>query len=137
MKQINLDIDNKIATGFIVPENYFDTFYSRLSKNIPAQEYNEISIFRKKKIWIYAAAAIFIIGISIPVLHTFYNKSIALDDNILENYIANHATINDNDIADLLTEKDIQKMNDDMAIEDKIIEHELANNDNLEQYLTN
>lgn len=137
MIPINLDDNNKIATGFIVPENYFDTFSDRLFTKIPEQEIKVISIFSRNKIWIYAAAAIFIIGISIPVLHNFYNKSIALDENILENYIANHSTINDNDIADLLSEKDFQKMNYQMNIEDKTIEHELANNDNLEQYLTN
>ena len=136
MKPINLDIENKIATGFIVPDNYFDDFSGRLLAKIPAKKVKIVSIFSQRKNWIYAAA-IFIIGLSIPVINHFYNNSTDIEKVDLENYIANHSTINDIDIADLLTDKDIQEMNNNMNIEDKAIEKELTGNENLEEYLIN
>ena len=135
MEQINLENNSKITTGFKVPDNYFENFSERLMLNIPEKEIKRISIFKKTKTWVYASAAVLVLGISLSTL-TKYNTNLnALKTAELENYIANNTTINDNDIADLLSENDIKKLNIDFKIENNTIENELINNENLEQYL--
>ena len=135
MEQINLENNSKITTGFKVPDNYFKNFSERLMLNIPEKEIKRISIFKKTNTWVYAAAAVLVLGISLSTL-TKYNTNLnALKTAELEDYTANNTTINDNDIADLLSENDIKKLNIDFKIENNTIEYELINNENLEQYL--
>ena len=103
--------------------------------NIPEKEIKRISIFKKTKTWVYAAAAILVLGICLSTLTKYNSNSNAQKTAELENYIANNTTIDDNDIADLLSENDIKKLNIDFKIENNTIENELINNENLEQYL--
>ena len=135
MKQFNLKNNSKITTGFKVPDNYFENFSVRLMLNIPEKEIKRISIFKKTKTWVYAAAAILVLGICLSTLTKYNSNSNAQKTAELENYIANNTTIDDNDIADLLSENDIKKLNIDFKIENNTIENELINNENLEQYL--
>ncbi len=137
MKPINLDNEPKIETGFKVPVGYFDDFSERLMNKIPQKKIKVISIFSASKKWVYAVAAILVIGISIPVLNHFFDKSKEIDSLVLENYIANNSTLNENDFADLLTQNDINKIKIDLEIEDLTIESELSGNENLEEYLIN
>ena len=117
MEQINLENNSKITTGFKVPDNYFKNFSERLMLNIPEKEIKRISIFKKTNTWVYAAAAVLVLGISLSTL-TKYNTNLnALKTAELEDYTANNTTINDNDIADLLSENDIKKLNIDFKIE--------------------
>ena len=135
MEQFNLENNSKITTGFKVPENYFENFSERLMLQISENEVKTISIFKKTKTWVFAAAAVLVLGISLSALTKYNTNSNAQKTAELENYIANNTTINDNDIADLLSENDIKKLNIDFKIENNTIENELTNNENLEQYL--
>lgn len=136
MKNINLENDPKINSGFKVPENYFDTFSDRLMAKIPENEVKVILISTKPKRWIYAVAAIFVLGISLPFLNQYFNKS-TLDNQSIENYLVENGKINENDIAELLSDKDIQKMQIDLKINNETLENELSTNENLEEYLIN
>ncbi len=137
MKPYNLENDPKINSGFKVPDNYFDNFSEKLMSKIPNQEIKVISIFSKTKTWIFAVAAILIVGISIPVLNNYLIKSSSIENLDLENYITENQSINDHDIAELLTQNDINKIKIDLKIEDQLIEKELSENENLEEYLIN
>ncbi len=137
MKQYNLENEPKINSGFKVPDNYFNGFSERLMSKIPEQNVKVISIFTKTKTWVYAVAAILVIGISIPVLNNYLIKSSNTDNLVLENYITENQSINDNDIAELLTHNDINKIKIDLKLEDQSIENELSGNENLEEYLIN
>lgn len=136
MKDFNLSIENKINSGFIVPENYFDNLADKIVGDLP-KKVKVISIFSKRKTWIIAVAALLILQFSIPVINHFYKQSIESESTIFENYIYNNTSINENDIAVLLTENDFKKLNNDLKIEDKIIENELSGNENIEEYLSN
>jgi uncharacterized membrane protein YhiD involved in acid resistance len=107
-----------------------------LMPKIPEKEVRVISIFAKPKTWIYAVAAVFVIGFSIPILNQYINKS-TLDNQSIENYLVNNEKLNDNDIAELLSENDIQKMQIDLKINNETLENELSGNENLEEYLIN
>jgi len=137
MKTFKLENQPKIESGFKTPENYFDTFASRVIQQLPTEEPKTISIFSKRKTWLYAAAAILILGLSIPIYNQFKSTSSEIDDATLENYIAYQSSVSDTDLANLLDEEDIQKISVDLNLEDKALENELTENKNLEYYLLN
>ena len=138
MKDFKLDNEPKIESGFKIPEHYFDTFSARVMQQLPVEEPKTISLFAKRKTWIYAAAAVLVLALSIPVVNNnFYGRSSEIDDATLENYISYHSNVSSLDIVNLLDEKDIQKINIDLNIEDRVIENELSAENDLEQYLLN
>lgn len=138
MKTFKLDNEPKIESGFKTPENYFDTFSARVMQQLPKEEPKTISLFSKRKSWIYAAAAVLVIAMAVPVVYTnFYSSSPEIDEATLESYISYNTSISDTDLVNLLDEKDIQKMEIGMNIEDIAIENELSENKNLENYLSN
>jgi len=137
MKTFKLENEPKIESGFKTPENYFDNFSARVMEQLPKEEPKTISLFDRRKTWIYAAAAVMVLALSIPVYNNFYSHSTEIDETTLENYISYHSTVTDTDLVNLLDEKDIQKISVNLNIEDKAIENELSTDNNLEQYLLN
>ena len=138
MKTFKLDNSPKIESGFKTPENYFDTFSARVMQQLPKEEPKTISLFSKRKSWIYAAAAVLVLALMLPVVYTnFYRSSPEIDEATLENYISYNTSISDTDLVNLLDEKDIQKIKIDFNIDDKVIENELSEDSNLEHYLLN
>lgn len=137
MKTFKLDNEPKISTGFRAPENYFEDFSAKMMQQLPENEPKLISIYARKKTWMYAAAAILVLTLSIPIYTNYFSNSSEIDAVTLENYITYHSTVSDTDLVNLLDEQDIQKMSIDLNIEDITIENELSQNKNLEQYLLN
>lgn len=137
MKTFKIENEPKIETGFTIPENYFEDFSAKMRQQLPEKESKVISLFARRKTWMYAAAAVVVLGLTVPVYNLFNGHSSEIDDTTLENYITYHSTVSDDDLVNLLDEKDIQKMSVDYNIEDKTLENELSTNKNLEQYLLN
>ena len=137
MKTFKLENEPKIESGFKTPENYFDTFSARVMEQLPKEEPKTISIFSKRKIWTYAAAAVLIFALTIPVYNHFYSHSTEIDETTLENYITYQSSLSNTDLLNLLDEEDIQKISIDLNLEDKTIENELTENNNFEYYLLN
>ncbi|TRX29718.1 hypothetical protein FNW25_01805 [Flavobacterium franklandianum] len=137
MKTFKLDNEPKIQTGFTVPENYFEDFSTKMMQQLPENEPKMISFFARKKTWMYAAAAILVLALSIPIYNNYFSNTSEIDSATLENYITYQSTVSDTDLVNLLDEQDIQKMSVDLDIEDITIENELSQNKNLEQYLLN
>ncbi|MDD5149196.1 MAG: hypothetical protein PHC28_01775 [Flavobacterium sp.] len=137
MKTFKLENEPKIESGFKTPENYFEDFSVKVLQQLPKEEPKVISIFSRRKTWIYAAASVIVLALSIPVYNNYYDSSTEIDTSSLENYIAYHTSVSDADLVNLLDETDIQDMNVNLNIEDKSIEDELSANRNLEQYLLN
>jgi len=106
-------------------------------QQLPQNEPKIISIFERKKTWLYAAAAILVLVLSLPIYNNYFSKSSEIDAATLENYITYHSNVSATDLVNLLDEQDIQKMSVDLDIEDITIENELSQNKNLEQYLLN
>jgi len=137
MKTFKLDNEPKIKSGFTTPDHYFDNFSEKVMQQLPENEPKIISIFAKRKTWLYAAAAILIIALAVPMYLTFNTHSSEIDDATIENYITYQSNVSDTDLVNLLDEEDIQKINVEMDIEDFSIENELSVNKNLEQYILN
>lgn len=137
MKTFKLENEPKIESGFKIPENYFEDFSARVMQQLPKESPKVITLFERRKTWIYSVAAVLIITLTLPIYNNYFKKTSENDNPSLENYITYHTSISDVDLVNLLDENDIQKMSVDLNIEDKAIEDELSENKNLEQYLLN
>ena len=136
MKEFKLDNEPKITSGFTVPEGYFDTFPGQFLTQLPKQETKIISIFRAKKAWYFTAAAIVVLMLCLPVYNNYKLHQEEVDMATLEDYIAYHSTISEEDIVKLLDKEDLEKIQIDLKIQDKDIEETLGSNSDLEQYIT-
>ena len=137
MNEFKLENEPKIKSGFKAPENYFVDFSAKVIQRLPENEPKVISIFSRKKTWIYAVAAILIVAVSIPIYTTIVTQQNDLDKTTIENYLTSQNAISDDELTNLLDEDDIQKMKLNFNIEDKAIEDLLSTNSNLEEYIIN
>lgn len=137
MKNFKLENEPKITPGFTIPEGYFDSFSEKVVTQLPKQESKVISIFKTKKKWYFAVAAILILMLSIPIYTNLSTQQDEIDSVTLENYIAYHATITEDEIVNLLETEDLERMKLELNIDDVYIEDILKSNTNLEEYLIN
>lgn len=137
MKEFNLDKEPKIKSGFTAPADYFKNLPAEVLRKLPASDHKVISIFARKATWIYAVAAVFIMALSIPLYNLLNPSTAELDKATMENYLAAHENISNDDIAELLDVEDLQKIKIHSDIENNTIEDVLATNANLEEYLIN
>jgi len=135
MKNFKLGNEPKITPGFTTPDGYFDTFSEKVLAQLPKQEPKVISIFSSKKVWYFAAAAVLILMLSIPLFTKYSTQQEEIDLATLENYIAYQSNISAEEIVNLLEQDDLDKMKLDFNIDDAAIEDALKSNSNLEQYL--
>jgi hypothetical protein len=135
MKTFKLDNEPKITTGFKVPDAYFDDLQSKIDQRLQENETPTISLFAKRKTWFFAAAAVFIMALSIPLLNIIDSVSTDIDKDTLERYLSNQTNLSDDDIVEWLNEEDIQKMKIDLKIEDQELEDILSASCNIEEYI--
>ena len=135
MKNFKLGNEPKITPGFTTPDGYFDTFSEKVLAQLPKHEPKVISIFSSKKVWYFAAAAVLILMLSIPLFTKYSTQQEEIDLATLENYIAYQSNISEEEIVNLLEQDDLDKMKLDFNIDDAAIEDALKSNSNLEQYL--
>ena len=106
MKDFKLDNEPKITSGFTTPDGYFDTFPDKVLAKLPfKQEPKVISIFSSRKTWYFAAAAVLILMLSIPLYNNYCTQQEEIDSATLENYIAYQSNISEQQIVDLLEQK--------------------------------
>ena len=135
MKDFKLDNESKIASGFTILDGYFDTFSEKILAQLPKQETKDVSIFNSRKTYYYAAAAILVLMLSIPIYTKYATNSEEIDSVTLENYIAYQSNISEEEIVNLLEQEDLDKMKLELNVDDKDIEDALNSNTNLEQYI--
>ncbi|WP_291128555.1 hypothetical protein [Flavobacterium sp. UBA7682] len=135
MKPFKLDNEPKITSGFTTPEGYFDSFNAKILRQLPSEKPKVISIFSRKKTWYYTAAAVVVMMLSIPVFNTFKTSPEEIDAIALEDYLNNHTTISNDEIANFLDKEDLDKMKLELNLQDEAMEEILLNNADLEQYL--
>ncbi len=135
MKPFELNNQPKIATGFTVPENYFDDFSKKMQTRILEEKPSQKIFFLQAKNWAYAAAAVLVIGISIPFFNNETTAVTTPDVAAIDNYISNEAVISEDEMIGFLDVKDIKKMSVAFDIQTKDMEEELLNTTDLEQNL--
>lgn len=137
MKNYYLETDKKITSGFKVPENFFDSFSENLTQQLPANEVKVISFYARNKKWIYAAAAIVVLSLSLPIVYHMENNEEQLSASEIENYLTQQSSISEDEIVNMLEQEDIAKLKLNSTIPKEAIEEELTNTTDLEKYITN
>ena len=135
MNNFKLDNTPKINSGFVTPDKYFETFPDKILVRLSEPDKPVISLFRKRK-FIYAAAAVLVLALSIPFMNKqFQDQDVVVDDATIENYLAYNADISQYQLLTLLESDDIQQLQKTYDLDEDILEDALAVED-LEQYIT-
>ena len=137
MKDFKLDTNEKITSGFKIPDNYFDDFSEKVMQRLPKEEPKLISFYARNKRWIYSAAAVLVLALSVPIVYQMQNKEAEMTSSEVENYLVNNTTLSDDDIVNLLEQEDIDKLKAETPIAQDALEDILSNNSEIEQYITN
>jgi hypothetical protein len=114
MKNFNLESEPKIESGFVIPENYFDDFSERLMAKVNESEPKVIPFYKRQKVWLGAAAAVLIIGISTPILKSKFMNT----QEITSDYLAYETNISTEDIVEHLTDDDLLAIEKSLKITD-------------------
>lgn len=112
MQQISFE-QNKIATGFTIPENYFENFEDKIMSKIElkTQPLKVISLWQSKSVWISSVAALFIITVGI----WYYFQENNYQDNVSSSeYLAFENDISTEDIAKHLTDEDLASLEEEL-----------------------
>ena len=136
MKDFKLDNEPKINTGFQIPENYFEQLSEKVMSKLPNQEPKVISLWDRNKKWIYGAVAILVLSLSIPIANQLQNNP-EESTNEIENYLAYHASISNDDLIELLEEEDIAKIEVSNSIDNETMEEVLHETTEIEDYIIN
>ena len=137
MKDFKLDSSEKITTGFQIPEGYWDAFSEKVMQRIPKEEPKVISFYARNKRWIYSAAAVLILALSLPIVNQLQNKEQELSSIEIENYLTQNKSVSDDEIVNMLEQEDIDNLRVTTPITKDVLEDELSNNTDVEQYITN
>lgn len=138
MKDFKLENHPAIKSGFREPENYFDNLSDTITARInsgDAKEPKVISLFKRKKLWIPAAAAILIIALSLPIYNNLTRAAYEPDATSIENYINYGSDISQYELVNLLDTQDIENIDKDIQLDDNTIEDILTTNSNFETYI--
>ena len=135
MKEFKLDNNPKISAGFSVPENYFENFSAKLLQEIPKEEPKVISLFQKRKKLLFAAAAVLIVALSLPIYNSFIKTNQELDNASIENYLAYQPNITQYDLISEMESDDLLTLNETSPTDKTVIEEHLLKEGNLEQLI--
>lgn len=103
MKEFNLETDNKIESGFNIPEQYFETLEAKIMAQIHTNPVKVISIFETRRFWISSIAAIFLIVIS-AVFYLNHHETTTINP---EGYLTYQTNLTTEEIVEYLTDEDI------------------------------
>jgi len=73
--------------------------------------------------------------LSVPLYHNYTTQSQEVDAVALEDYLYNHTTISNDEIANLLDKEDLEKIKLELNLEDEALEDILLNTTDIEQYI--
>ena len=136
MKAFKLENEPKITTGFKTPDYYFDDFSAKVLQQINETEVKEIPLYKRKKVIAMLVAAVFVIGLMIPIINNYNNTSKEFDEASLETYLSYQSNLNQYDLINQLDTKDIEGLNKNVALEQETLEDILSSNPNIENLIS-
>ncbi|MDQ6530005.1 hypothetical protein [Flavobacterium sp. LHD-85] len=136
MKTFKLENEPKIKSGFKTPENYFDDFSEKVLQQLNEKEVKVIPFYKRKKTLWMAAAAVVGFALLIPIINNYRANSTELDKATLENYLSYHSNISQYDLIQKLDDSDIEKLGNDVTLEDETLEDILATSPNIEHLIS-
>lgn len=137
MKDFKLDTHKKIEAGFSTPDFYFEDFSKKILEQLPKEEPKVISFWARNKNWMYTAAAILIVSLSIPMMNLINSNSEEAKVAEIENYLTYHSNLTDEEIVEYLDESDLKNIDIESTLETETIEQVLYDEVDLEHQTTN
>ena len=140
MNNFKLDNEPKIKSGFQIPENYFDTFAEKVMNQLPSDEPKVVSLWDRNKRWVYSVAAVLVLSLTIPLANQFQSTTTEIattETNEIENYLAYHASLSDEEIIKLLDKEDIAEIEITNSLDEEALKQALYEDSNTEYYITN
>lgn len=140
MNNFKLDNEPKIKSGFQIPDNYFDTLSEKVMNQLPKEEPKVVSLWDRNKRWIYSVAAVLVLSLTIPLANQFQSTSTEVattETNEIENYLAYHASLSDEEIIKLLDKEDIAEIDISNSLDEETLKQALHEDSNTEYYITN
>ena len=135
MNKFSLDKHPKIASGFKVPEDYFDHLPQVVMAKIPSEQPKKSKIFTLTN-FSFAAAAVLLIALCIPFFTSNAITSLDQIDTVsLENYITYQSYGSQYEIMNLMESNDLDKMQIELNLEDESVENILTTSPNFENYI--
>lgn len=138
MKDFNLN-NEKINTGFKVPEGYFEQFESRMLNQLTVEnEPKVISLWKQKRVWMTSVAAVLLVSIALPIYFSMNNTATnsTVEDETIETYLAMQSSLTNYEIATELTNEDFASLEESLALNDDAVELYLEENyQNVDLYL--
>ena len=136
MKNSNLN-NEKIASGFKVPEGYFEQFESKmLNQLLVEKEPKVISLWQNKRVWVTSIAAVLLVSIALPIYFSMNNTATKIEDDAVESYLAMQPSISNYEIATELTNEDFASLEKSLALNDDAVALYLEDNyQNVDLYL--
>lgn len=135
MNKFITDNENKIKTGFLVPEGYFENFEVKIPSEKIRHKASVIQMFAENKKWILSTAAVLII--SLTLIFQWNRKVDESYATEIENQLLYNSTISDDDIVNLLDEEAILNIKLNTSIDKSQLEDALLKENMIENYLTN
>ena len=136
MKAFKLENEPKIKSGFKTPENYFDDFSEKVLQQVNQKEVKVIPFYKRKKKISLAAAALIGFALMIPIVNNYRATSNELDEATLETYLSYQSNLSQYDLIQKLDDSDIEKLNNDITLEDETLEDILSTSPNIEHLIT-
>lgn len=142
MKNFDLENNNKITTGFTVPEDYFEQFEAKMMQQISIQkttvkEVKVVSLFYRKQVWMSSIAALILLAIAIPVYFNMAKEN-NIESHSIENYLENQQYLSENEIIEHLSDEDINEFENSLSAstnENDAIENYLSESEHLDYIL--
>jgi hypothetical protein len=125
MKDFKLNSEPKIKSGFLTPDNYFDSFADRIMLDLPKKEVKVVPLYRRKPVWVTSVAAVFVLSLSL--IFTKEDTSVkAPDAATIESYLVYQADISSYDLLENLDQSDLSELEQSFVISDEAIEQYLS-----------
>ena len=137
MKDFNLN-NEKIESGFKVPEGYFEQFESKmLNQLVVENEPKVISLWQNKRVWMTSIAAVLLVSIALPIYFSMNNTTTSVvEDETIETYLAMQPVMTNYEIATELTNEDFASLEESLALNDDAVALYLEQNyQNIDLYL--
>ncbi|NDI99245.1 hypothetical protein GWA97_09175 [Flavobacterium sp. LaA7.5] len=135
MKNFKLDNEPKINSGFKAPDDYFSNLTDIVLQKLPQQEIRVVPLYRKKPVWL-SAAAIFMILIGSSLFFKLNTTAAQPDSTAIENYLVYQSSISEYDLYQKLDADDIAELEQSIGVSNEAIEDYISTQNNYDIYLT-
>ena len=135
MNEFKLNKKQKLSSGFLTPEGYFEAVSDIIFEKA-TRKTSSISVFRISARWKMAAAAILVIGLFVPIYMTLSKDAFEVEAPTIENYIVNNTNINQFDLISELDSEEIGNINVTLNMDGENVENILTSNTKIENLIT-